>query len=71
MTIVLWNVDTQDWRRPGVDAISQHLLSHAEPGRIVLMHDGGGDRSQTIAALKVALPKLQEQGYAFRNIFLP
>jgi peptidoglycan/xylan/chitin deacetylase (PgdA/CDA1 family) len=71
MTIVLWNVDTQDWRRPGAEAIAQHLLSHAAPGLIVLMHDGGGDRSQTIAALKTALPQLQDQGYVFRNIFLP
>jgi peptidoglycan/xylan/chitin deacetylase (PgdA/CDA1 family) len=71
MTIVLWNVDTQDWRRPGAEAISRHLLSHAGPGLIVLMHDGGGDRSQTIAALKTALPQLQQQGYVFRNIFLP
>jgi peptidoglycan/xylan/chitin deacetylase (PgdA/CDA1 family) len=71
MAVVLWNVDTQDWRRPGTQAIANHLLSHAKPGAIILMHDGGGDRSQTIAALKTVLPQLQEQGYVFRNIFLP
>jgi peptidoglycan/xylan/chitin deacetylase (PgdA/CDA1 family) len=71
MAIVLWNVDTQDWRRPGVQAIANHLLSHAKPGVIILMHDGGGDRSQTIEALKTALPQLREQGYVFHNIFLP
>ena len=42
-----WNVDTEDWRRPGADAIAERLLS-AKPGDVVLMHDGGGDRSQTI-----------------------
>jgi peptidoglycan/xylan/chitin deacetylase (PgdA/CDA1 family) len=71
MAIVLWNVDTQDWRRPGAKAISNHLLSHAKPGTIILMHDGGGDRSQTIEGLRTALPQLQEQGYVFHNIFLP
>jgi peptidoglycan/xylan/chitin deacetylase (PgdA/CDA1 family) len=71
MAIVLWNVDTQDWRRPGAKAIANHLLSHAKPGAIILMHDGGGDRSQTIEALRTALPQLQEQGYVFRNVFLP
>jgi peptidoglycan/xylan/chitin deacetylase (PgdA/CDA1 family) len=69
--VVLWNVDTQDWRRPGAKAIASHLLSHAKPGVIILMHDGGGDRSQTIEGLKTALPQLQEQGYIFRNIYLP
>ena len=71
MAVVLWTVDTQDWRRPGTQAIANHLLSHAKPGAIILMHDGGGDRSQTIAALKTALPQLQEQGYVFRNLYLP
>ena len=59
-----WNVDTQDWARPGADAIAQAILS-AEPGDVVLMHDGGGDRSQTVEALKIALPKLIERGYTF------
>ena len=55
----------------GVRVDKTAILSHAKPGAIVLMHDGGGDRSQTIEALKTALPQLQEQGYVFRNIFLP
>ena len=71
MAVVLWTVDTQDWRRPGTQAIVNHLLSHAKPGAIILMHDGGGDRSQTLAALKTALPQLVEQGYVFRNLYLP
>ena len=71
MAVVLWTVDTQDWRRPGTQAVANHLLSHAKPGAIILMHDGGGDRSQTIAALRTTLPQLQEQGYVFRNLYLP
>ncbi len=59
-----WNVDTQDWSRPGANAIAQSILS-AKPGDVVLMHDGGGDRSQTVEALRIALPQLIERGYSF------
>lgn len=62
-----WNVDTTDWKRPGADCIAQRIES-AGPGEIVLMHDGGGDRSQTVAALRQALPKLKEQGYTFITV---
>lgn len=60
----MWNVDTRDWSRPGTDAIVDVLLS-ATPGDVVLMHDGGGNRSQTVEALAIALPQLVEQGYNF------
>ena len=60
-------MDTEDWRRPGADAIAERLLS-AKPGDVVLMHDGGGDRSQTIEALKIALPQLRAEGYKFVTI---
>lgn len=59
-----WNIDSQDWRKPGVGAIVDQIKS-AWPGAIVLMHDGGGDRSQTVEALKEALPYLKSQGYRF------
>ena len=59
-----WNIDSQDWRRPGVGAIADQI-KNAWPGSIVLMHDGGGDRSQTVEALKDALPYLKSQGYRF------
>ncbi|WP_426563617.1 polysaccharide deacetylase family protein [Angustibacter sp. McL0619] len=65
LRIVLWNVDTDDWARPGAKSIEKELLKHAKPGRTVLMHDGGGDRSQTLAALKVVLPQLVARGYRF------
>lgn len=61
---VNWNVDTEDWSRPGEDAIYKRIMS-AGPGSVILMHDGGGDRSQTVAALKRALPKLKDEGYSF------
>ena len=62
---MLWSVDTQDWRRPGEDQIASHVLSNVRPGAIVLMHDGGGERSQTVAALDTVLDGLTGRGYAF------
>ena len=59
-----WNIDTTDWKRPGAEAIANSIMS-AKPGDIVLMHDGGGDRTQTVEALRTAIPYLQEQGYTF------
>ena len=56
MTSIYWNVDPQDWTRPGVGAIIGNVLSRTGPGAIVLMHDGGGDRSQTMTALRTILP---------------
>ncbi len=68
-TMVFWDIDTLDWKRPGVDVIVNYVLDEIYPGANVLMHDGGGNREQTIAALKQVLPALQEQGYAFYNVW--
>lgn len=62
-----WDIDTEDWRRPGADAIASQILK-ASPGSVILMHDGGGDRTQTIEALKTALPQLVSEGYRFVTI---
>lgn len=62
-----WNIDTHDWQRPGTEVITERILS-VEPGGIILMHDGGGDRSQTVEALRTALPELKAQGYRFVTI---
>lgn len=67
MAEIGWNVDTTDWKKPGADVIAQRIQS-AGPGNIILMHDGGGDRSQTIEGLRQALPKLKEQGYSFITV---
>jgi peptidoglycan-N-acetylglucosamine deacetylase len=63
--VVLWDVDTEDWDRPGADKIEERVLDGVEPGAIVLLHDGGGDRSQTVTALERLMPQLVKQGYAF------
>jgi peptidoglycan/xylan/chitin deacetylase (PgdA/CDA1 family) len=61
--VALWDVDPQDWARPGPAAITDAVLSQTRPGSIVLMHDGGGDRSQTVAALPAVIEGLLERGY--------
>lgn len=63
MQMALWTTDTNDWAMPGVNAIVQSALTGAADNGIILMHDGGGDRSQTIAALDRIIPTLQAQGY--------
>ena len=64
--IIMWDVDPQDWSLPGVDAIVENVLNNTSAGDIILMHDGGGDRSQTIEALDTILPTFTEQGYVFK-----
>jgi peptidoglycan/xylan/chitin deacetylase (PgdA/CDA1 family) len=60
-----WTVDSNDWQRPGVATILSNIRKEIRPGAIVLMHDGGGDRSQTLAALQQLLPQLVSEGYSF------
>ena len=62
-----WDVDPLDWSKPGVPHITAALLK-AEPGDILLCHDGGGDRSETVAALEVVLPALKARGLEFISI---
>ncbi len=66
--VVLWSVDTEDWARPGAARIEHHLLFDVKPGRIVLMHDGGGNRQETLTALAAALPVLAARGYRFAGL---
>jgi peptidoglycan-N-acetylglucosamine deacetylase len=60
-----WSVDPRDWARPGVRAIVKTVLATTRTGSIILEHDGGGNRSQTVAALKIWLPRLLDAGYRF------
>ncbi len=63
MVMTLWTVDTSDYARPGVKRIIYTALSGARPGAIILFHDGGGNRSQTVAALPRILERLRQHGY--------
>lgn len=65
---IRWTGDSQDWALPGSDAIVSNSLINLHSGTIILMHDGGGDRSQDVAALPVLIEELQAQGYEFVTI---
>lgn len=65
--VVLWDVDTRDWSTPGTGSIAASIRS-AGAGSIVLMHDGGGPRGQTVAALSGAIHSLRHRGYRFSTV---
>ena len=64
MRPLAWNIDPRDWSRPGTAAVTSRL-SAAKPGDILLCHDGGGDRAETLAALGTVLPRLTDRGLRF------
>jgi peptidoglycan/xylan/chitin deacetylase (PgdA/CDA1 family) len=65
LPLLAWAVDTRDWTRPGVDAIVDAVLDHVTPGAVILLHDGGGNRSETVAALPRIIDGLRAMGYGF------
>jgi len=65
---VLSTQDSEDWRRPGADRVLAHATPHGHAGQIVLMHDGGGDRSQTVTALSALIPRLKARGFHFATV---
>jgi peptidoglycan-N-acetylglucosamine deacetylase len=60
-----WSVDPRDWSRPGVSEIVSTIMRTTRSGSIILEHDGGGNRAQTVAALKIVIPRLIGEGYRF------
>jgi peptidoglycan/xylan/chitin deacetylase (PgdA/CDA1 family) len=71
---VLWSVDPRDWTRPGTAVIVERVLAAVRPGSVVIMHDGGGDRSETVAALPSILRALRDRGYqcvTLSDLFFP
>jgi peptidoglycan/xylan/chitin deacetylase (PgdA/CDA1 family) len=67
-TTIQWDVDPRDWARPGTGAIYGTVVGNVRPGSIVLQHDGGGDRSQTLAALPQEIDTLKRAGYHFVTV---
>src|SRR5690625_1756262 len=70
-TVVLWNVDSLDWRQLGADVIADNILGNTMPGSIILMHDGGDwtmDLSGTVNALHEIILRLQQGGMEFVTI---
>jgi len=60
-----WSVDPRDWARPGVSEIVSTIMRTTRTGSVILEHDGGGNRAQTVAALKIVIPLLLHNGYRF------
>ena len=61
--VLLWTVDTRDYSKPPPEAVVATVMSNVRPGGVVLMHDGGGDRASTVAALPAVIDQLRAAGY--------
>jgi peptidoglycan/xylan/chitin deacetylase (PgdA/CDA1 family) len=80
LATVLWNVDPADWAAPRASAIEQRILAQVRPGSIIISHDGGGPRGQTLAAYPAVIAALRRRGYeivtitellGFRPVYVP
>jgi peptidoglycan/xylan/chitin deacetylase (PgdA/CDA1 family) len=65
---ILWTVDPKDFEESNPETIKNYVLEKVNPGSIILMHDGGGERSQTIAATEMVIKGLQKKGYTFKTV---
>ncbi|GAB4282037.1 MAG: hypothetical protein Fur0025_10900 [Oscillatoriaceae cyanobacterium] len=63
--VAMWSSDAREASGPSVETLVNNVVSNASPGGIVLMHDGGGDRSTTVQALPIIITRLRQQGYRF------
>jgi peptidoglycan/xylan/chitin deacetylase (PgdA/CDA1 family) len=68
LTTVVWDVDPRDWATPGTEAIKGNVVANVKPGSIVVMHDGGGPRGETLAALPGIVAALRHHGYEFVTV---
>jgi peptidoglycan-N-acetylglucosamine deacetylase len=68
LNTINWDVDPRDWSTPGVGAIKANVIHNARRGSIIVMHDGGGPRSQTVAALPAILAHFRHQGFKFVTV---
>jgi peptidoglycan/xylan/chitin deacetylase (PgdA/CDA1 family) len=68
MKTILWDVDPRDWSLPGTSEIYSNIVDNARPGAIILMHDGGGPRDETLAALPGIIDTLRAKGYGFATV---
>jgi cellulose synthase/poly-beta-1,6-N-acetylglucosamine synthase-like glycosyltransferase/peptidoglycan/xylan/chitin deacetylase (PgdA/CDA1 family) len=65
---VMEDTDSEDWTRPGVESIVRNMTPQGDRGAIVLLHDAGGDRAQTVAALDRFIPAMRARGYRFITV---
>ena len=68
LATVMWNVDPRDWALPGTGSIIRQVLAQVQPGSIIISHDGGGPRGQTLAAYPAIIGGLRARGYRIVTI---
>lgn len=68
LSTVMWTVDPKDWQYQDTGHITTHVLGSVRDKSIVLLHDGGGPRAQTLAAVDALIPQLLWRGYEFRTV---
>ncbi len=66
--VALWSADSNDWKRSSVTKLVNNVFREAKPGGMVLMHDGGGERSHSVKALPLVIAKFKKQGYRFVTV---
>ena len=67
LRVLKWSVDPKDYTKPPAPAILARITAKVGPGAVILLHDGGGDRSQTVAMLKQLIEELKHRGFTFYN----
>lgn len=65
---IMWTAQAWDWRPPPTEKIVDDMKAGTKPGAVLLLHDGGGDRSRTVAALRTLLPYWEQSGYQLKSI---
>ena len=71
LRLIMGTVRTSDWMRPGADVIAGQIYYGAAPGAVIVLHDGGGDRSQTVEALRSAMWNLRSLNFSFEPVCRP
>lgn len=67
-TVVMWSADSTDYKMPAVPRLINNVMRDSKPGGIVLLHDGGGNRSRTVQALPQIISNFRKQGYSFVTV---
>lgn len=67
-SVIMWDVDPQDWNLPGVDRITEHVTAYTQNAEVIRFHDSGGDREQTVFALEQILQSMTENGWTFKPL---
>ena len=68
LALMTWTVDPADWRQPPAESIADHIVDHATAESVVLLHDGGGHRTETVRGLDMALERLSARGVRFEPV---